>query len=68
MKKMFYSLVTSLALLGLNILPSQALESNLDQDLINQAESSKNQIQLGTNSNYPYRYCFWIAMGIKICF
>ncbi|AFZ34835.1 hypothetical protein Sta7437_1265 [Stanieria cyanosphaera PCC 7437] len=68
MKKLLYSLVTSVAILGLNVFPSQALESNLDQDIANQVESSQNEIQLATTSNNTYKYCFWIAMGIKVCF
>lgn len=68
MNKLLYSLTTSLAILGLNTIPSQALESNFDQNLSTQIESSQNQIKLSTTSNNTYRHCFWVAMGIKVCF
>lgn len=62
MKKVSYSLLTSFAILGLNVLPSQAL-----QQQSNQVATAQNQIQNIKNGN-SYVICIWRAMGIKICY
>lgn len=67
MKKLLYSLTTSIAILGLNTIPSQALESNLNHHLSNQVTSNQNQLKAATNLNSTYKRCWFVASGIEVC-